>query len=67
MSHVRSSTRLCRHCETYVVSRSRGLCHRCYYRREIRDLYPAQWTPREETMEDLDRLVAERLPTMPKR
>lgn len=67
---IRSKTRLCRHCEAKVVSRSRGLCHSCFYRREIRDLYQPQCKSRhdtEETLEDLERLIAERYPTMPRR
>ena len=31
--------RTCRHCGTRTVSRPRGLCSSCYYRREIREQY----------------------------
>jgi hypothetical protein len=33
--------KICRHCKDRVVSRPRGLCHRCYYTPEIRAQYPA--------------------------
>lgn len=31
---------MCRHCQDAVVSRPRRLCWSCYYRPEVRDLYP---------------------------
>ncbi len=34
------NTTLCRHCGRYVVSRPRGLCHRCYYAPGVKECYP---------------------------
>lgn len=30
----------CRHCGRHKVSRPRGLCHTCYCKKSVRDLYP---------------------------
>ena len=32
---------LCRHCQTGVVCRPRGLCWSCYYTTGVRELYPS--------------------------
>lgn len=61
---------MCKHCQARVVNRPRGLCWPCYYDLGIRNLYPSDtkyYCRRKETLEDLERLIAERYPTMPKR
>lgn len=63
----------CAHCKREDVQvRARGLCSRCYSRRSIRDLYPAQFgfvlrkPERQETEADLDRIIAEQRQCLPK-
>lgn len=60
---------LCRHCVERVVTRARGLCDRCFSDLDVRALYPrnpccGDWNP-NETLEDLERQIAERRATMP--
>lgn len=59
---------LCVHCEERYASASRGLCHVCYRNSAIRECYPPHYATThrtEPTMEELDRMIAEQLPTMP--
>lgn len=63
----------CHHCGIRLITRPRGLCFRCYYTPEVRDRFgidPKANRPPEgrenETLEDLDRLIEMRLPSMPK-
>ena len=62
---------MCLHCEEERATRSRGLGHRCYAVPAIREMYPVRdqyarigLLP-EPTMEQLEKLIAEQLPTMP--
>jgi hypothetical protein len=55
----------CQHCCRRAATRSRGLCAECYYRPEVRRLYPARTRESKETMEELDAMIAERYATMP--
>ncbi len=59
----------CRHCRKTRDIRARGLCPACYARPEIKALYPPLQEqaprPRDETMEDLDRLVAQQMQNLP--
>lgn len=41
MAKARAAGVLCRHCNTSVVNRPRGLCWTCYYKPGVRDLYPS--------------------------
>lgn len=53
----------CVHCKKRPGSKPRGMCTTCYRRDDIRCLYPPVTTncPNDETMEDLDRMIAEQL------
>jgi ribosomal protein L40E len=35
---------ICRHCQARRISRTRGLCRRCFEDEEVRDLYPPRAT-----------------------
>jgi len=60
----------CLHCGVRKA-KARGLCEHCYENREIRAQYPTLYPGNycaggnEPTEEELDVLIAERLPTMP--
>lgn len=55
--------KLCAHCGTRRLTRPRGLCKHCYDDLDIRYLYVV---PRDEpSMADVERIIAEQLPTMP--
>ncbi len=65
----------CKHCHRRKVTRPRGLCYACHQTPAIKVLYPVSSSSRvplccratrEETEEDLDRMIAEQLPTMPR-
>lgn len=62
---------VCKHCrERNAQKYKRGLCSRCYWSPEIRDRYRVRAAnkPKDDdgpTMEELEALIAERLPTMP--
>lgn len=64
---------VCRHCRDRIAQPGkRGLCHVCFPDKSIRDKYSVD--PKcghsgdyhEPTMEELDALIAQQLPTMPK-
>ena len=65
---------VCKHCQKHVGTRPRGLCHRCYLDVTIRKSYPplsvmgtyaADYEEREPTEEEVEKMIAEQLPTMP--
>jgi hypothetical protein len=62
---------LCLHCNVRKGCRPRGLCPKCFDDVEIRCLYQLRNGSRdvkpakEPTMQELDAMIAERLPTMP--
>lgn len=60
----------CKHCGTpYKWLAGRGLCQSCHRNPEIKALYPLlqnrQHSPKEETLEDLERLIAEQMRNLP--
>lgn len=65
---------LCRHCKLRIGCHNRGLCWRCNNESRIRVLYPSktllvqQANPSTDsmTMEELDRMIQEQYPTMPR-
>ena len=69
-----SEIKNCIHCKTMAVDIARGLCRPCWRKPEIRCKYPllhnrrkaSTTTPEDITMEALEALIAERLPTMPR-
>ncbi len=60
---------LCVHCKQRQACASRGLCRWCCDRAAIRNLYPVKRDTYKrhpgETMEDLDRLVAQQYAALP--
>jgi hypothetical protein len=59
---------VCRHCNKGKVNRPRGLCWNCYYTPGVLKLYPvdSKFAPKgEPTLEELERQIEERRPTMP--
>jgi hypothetical protein len=67
---------LCPHCGKNLAQKSRGgICDPCYRIPRIRRMYkkdrpagkPRGEAKKQETMEDLERQIAEREPTMPER
>lgn len=64
----------CYHCGTFALIVARGLCNACSRNHEIRDRYPRLRQTRmdyeelerrsKETVEDLEKLILERYPTM---
>lgn len=65
----------CRHCKRRQPQRANGLCLSCWTDPVIRADYPSEPKPKDrpqrreltETMDDLERLIASRIKTMPKR
>ena len=64
---------MCKHCgDRMAQAGKRGLCHVCFADKEIRVQYPVdpkcghRGDYHEPTMEELERTIAEQLPTMPK-
>lgn len=66
---------VCQHCKKRKVARPRGLCSRCYNEKSIRNQYPVEamymknrgsGIRGDQTMEELDALISERRPTMPR-
>ena len=60
----------CRHCRKDALSIvARGLCWRCYNKKEIRSLYPKEFKyvppEPEPTKEEVERLVAEQMKCLP--
>lgn len=61
----------CRHCNRPKVNRPRGLCWTCYKSRSVREQYPitspfGRRGDNEPTEAELEQMIAEQLPTMPK-
>ncbi len=61
----------CVHCGIRLGCRPRNLCVRCYDNRTIRHQYAVrgisgEHNRRDETMADLDRLIAERMDNLPR-
>lgn len=65
----------CRHCGRDKVNRPRGLCWTCYYTPGVRAMFPVtskygekavRVDTDEPTEAELDAMIAEQLPTMPK-
>jgi|GEM_PF-5086776 len=59
----------CRHCVECLAVRPRDLCSTCYYDPKIRRMYPRRpgGTGGDDITEaELDAMIAERLPTMPR-
>lgn len=62
----------CRHCGRQAKYRRRGLCYRCLHTPEISRYYPSEskYAPKcaaesEPDAAEVERIVAEQLPTMP--
>lgn len=61
--------KMCQHCRTRFVNRSRDLCWECYYTPDIKALYrPKNRTANdpEPTMAELDAMIAEQMQCLPK-
>ncbi len=60
----------CRHCGKPLYVHSRGMCKTCWCNKEIRANYPPLMkiiqADDEPTHEEVEAMVAEQLPTMPK-
>lgn len=61
---------LCQHCSAPKAVRPRKLCCRCYDKQSIRNLYPravqSYYDRREETLEELEALIAEQRANLPR-
>lgn len=55
----------CRHCKTGPPHR-RGLCWTCFHTGDIRALYAPKYTKPNETMEDIEAMIAEQMQNLPK-
>lgn len=63
---------VCQHCQKREASHPRRLCYKCYSEHNIRCKYApvgphGNRTDGAETIEELDAMIAEQYPTMPKR
>jgi hypothetical protein len=58
----------CQHCGEFCKVRSRGLCAGCYHKHDVRAKYKRDplRCEKEETMEDLEALIAEQMKCLPK-
>ncbi len=58
---------MCLHCEEKESNRPRGLCAKCHGNKSVRRLY--RWVvhadTNEETMEEIDRMIAEQMECLP--
>lgn len=61
---------MCRHCGKRIACRPKRLCYACSTTPEIRNSYPGatgSHNAREQTLEELEAMIAERYATMPQR
>ncbi len=58
--------KICLHCKSPAKIHARGLCKTCHRDKSVRVLYPCAFTYLSLDEEELDRMIAERMPTLPR-
>lgn len=65
LQKVRQGADLCRHCHKLPINRPRGLCWSCYYKPDVRTMYPSHAVHGQNGIHNDTRMADRGLPPTP--